>query len=460
LRQVTRVPAALTVLVCLFATAGARGADKAAAPAGDKAPALTLVAIGDTGERNLDLFRNAMGINAAVRSDKDRSALVFLGDNFYEQGLADESDRTRDLKFKQVYGSWFAEAFGELQMSKGRKGAALSPSPAAPAPAEEKAKAGPPRVHAITGNHDYYSKEAAREVLHALPVGFTTSGNAYSKTRLEWVYHYGEPEDVVWDIPGATEGRRRVQLVFLDSSLLVRSDWAETECKAVAVPARVGDWLGCGFRAHVREKLVELLKQNAGDDVWRVLVTHHPLDTMGYHRGARWMPERGGVVLQDVCSKAEQPIYWLRNDFDPEDWCTAGWQSYVRFVKDAIAEAGVDVHVELAGHDHSLQLLALGEPLTGRHGPRVQVISGAGSKTTVVSEPCIDRPYYTAYRPQPKARGVSESGWATLQFTPERVMVRFFSGRTEITARMGGPASLCLDPRGALAPCPAAGGAR
>jgi hypothetical protein len=456
----TRVTAALGAALLFLATSHARSAADNAAPAGDKAPSLTLVAVGDTGSRNLDLFRNAMGINAAVHSDPDRHALVFLGDNFYEQGLSDETDRTRDLKFKQVYGSWFAESFGELKMKRGRAVAALTPTPGAEAPAADEAKEQPARVHAVTGNHDYYSKEAAAEVLHALPVGFTTSGNAYVKTRLEWVYHYGEPADVVWEIAGATAGRRRVQLVFLDSSLLVRSDWGKTECKAVPLPPRVADWLGCGFREHMREKLVELLKQNPGDDVWRVLVTHHPIDTMGYHRGARWMPERGGVVLLDLCSKAEQPIGWLRNDFDPEDWCTGGWQNYVRFVKDAITEAGVDVHVELAGHDHSLQLLALGEPLTGPHGPRVQVISGAGSKTTVVSEPCTDRPYYTAYRPAPKARGVSESGWASLQFTPERVMVRFFSGRTEITGRMGGPASLCLDLRGALAPCPAAGDAR
>jgi Calcineurin-like phosphoesterase len=456
------VRAAIGAVVSLLAVAGARGADKAA-PAADKEPSFTVVAIGDTGSRNLDLFRNAMGINAVIRSDKDRHALVFLGDNFYEQGLSDETDRTRDLRFKQVYGSWFAESFGELQMSKGRTVAALTSAPGPEGPAADKAKDKPARVHALTGNHDYYSKEAAREVLHALPVGFTTSGNAYAKTRLEWVYHYGEPEDVVWDIPGPTaEGRRRVQLVFLDSSLLVRSDWTQTECKAVPLPPRVGDWLGCGFRAHTREKLVELLKKYPEADVWRVLVTHHPLDTMGYHRGARWMPERGGVVLQDLCSKAEQPIGWLRNDFDPEDWCTTGWQKYVCFVNDAIAEAGVDVHVALAGHDHSLQLLDLSDGLSGFHGPRTQIISGAGSKTTVVSEPCIDRPFFTAYRPEPKARGVSESGWATLTFTKDRVVVQYFSGRTEITGRMGAPASLCLDARGKFDRnlCPATGGGR
>jgi hypothetical protein len=450
-----------TAPAAVLATLAASGVPAAgtAPDTGAKGPYLTVVAVGDTGERNLDLFRNAMGINAVVHADPKRHALVFLGDNFYEQGVADETDRVRDLKFKQVYGSWFAESFGELEMKTGRS--EPPPPAAADKGAADKAAAGetpppPGRVHAVAGNHDYYSKEASREVLHALPVGFTTAGNAYEKSRKEWVYHYGDPEDVEWRIEGASSGRTRIHLFFLDTTLLVRSDWTvKTEsCPSVPDPRDDAERLSCGYRAHVRERLIELLAgsrdEEGRDDVWRVLVSHHPLDTVGYHAGAQWMPDRGGVVRLNPCSKAEQPIGWLKNAIDPEDLCTEAWGHYIAFVREAIAKSGVKVHVALAGHDHSLQLLALDPARFGAEGPGTQIVAGAGSKTTAVDEPRPEAGRYTAFRPEAKARGLSESGWAKLRFSPEHVLVQFFSGRKEITTRMGRSEPLCLDANGKL----------
>jgi hypothetical protein len=74
---------------------------------------------------------------------------------------------------------------------------------------------------------------------------------------------------------------------------------------------------------------------------WRILAAHHPVGTS---RDEHYREDRG---VGD---------YGLR-------------------VVEAIREAGVEVHVMLAGHEHSLQLVRVEAP-----GPRLVVVSGAGSR--------------------------------------------------------------------------------
>jgi hypothetical protein len=74
---------------------------------------------------------------------------------------------------------------------------------------------------------------------------------------------------------------------------------------------------------------------------WRILAAHHPIGTsrdLGYKK----RPGIGG---------------------------------YGALVQEAIREAGVDVQLMLGGHEHNLQILRVDPP-----GPRVVVVSGAGSR--------------------------------------------------------------------------------
>jgi hypothetical protein len=172
----------MSVTLLASSTLAARGAE-----APSVTPhSFTILAIGDAGEANLDLFRNALGINKAT-SDKDhgdRSALLFLGDNFYQHGLADESPSARERLFHDIYGRWFESSFASLGQKKGERTTepSLQAGGSAAAPGTQR---GQPRVHAIAGNHDYYSKEASKEILGALPLGFTTAGNEYEESRRE-----------------------------------------------------------------------------------------------------------------------------------------------------------------------------------------------------------------------------------------------------------------------------------
>jgi hypothetical protein len=442
-------------------------------------PSFTILAIGDTGERTIDLSRNAEDIADAARAlTKEKGALIFLGDNFYEHGLADETPDRRNQLFYDLYGRWFGQSFDALGMEE--RG-----SRDAPPTLDEKAQA---HVHAIAGNHDYYSKRASTLFgnISPVPLGFSTAGNAYEALRKEWAYHYGQVGRARWGFGKSHDAadKNGVQAIFLDSSVLIRSDWDQVDCE-VAPPfeklPKDADPLSCAVRRRIKQDLVEALRRHAKENVWRVLVTHHPLDTVGEHGGATWVPDargRGGeIVMQDLCSKTRRPRDYFKNLVDPEDSCTTASRKYVELVLEAIKDAETDegaripVHVVLSGHDHSLQLLDLrrprewNDPLTRRINgmapdllrlPGVQVVSGAGAKVSAVQASSPDQGRITTNRGcddqapvgesrgwkkvgesswchDVNRRGESRSGWIRLQFQARTVDVTFHSGRRDIT---------------------------
>lgn len=446
----------LLMSVTLLASS-ALAVDEAKAQSSE-AHSFTILAIGDTGEANLDLFRNALGINKATndRDHKDRSALLFLGDNFYKHGLADESASARERLFHDIYGRWFESSFAALRNGKatGTTDPSAEPSGPAGAPGTQGVY---PRVHAIAGNHDYYSKEASKEILSALPLGFTTLGNEYEESRPEWVYHHQYPSDAYWELKGENDsapqaGRKAVQAIFVDSTLLVRSTWTTTcrdSARARPDKGKEIEWLSCAQRLRQRDDLIALLTKYPRDSVWRVLVTHHPLHTVGSHGGARWAAP-GEVVgdEREPCSLPQRPLGHFANSFDPEDLCTEGSEKYRELVLDTIQKTGVPVQAVLSGHDHSLQLLTLDRVCAGRQPcPAVQIVSGAGAKTTVVKKSNLPH-YVTAMRSGEKARGKSKAGWVALRFSAEEIEVRFYSGEQDITKEMAAESSIVLDADG------------
>jgi hypothetical protein len=85
--------------------------------------------------------------------------------------------------------------------------------------------------------------------------------------------------------------------------------------------------------------LLEALRRSRGP--WRILAMHHPLTA------ARDMGSAGA----------------------------AAHAAYRARILDVIAEAGVEVHLALAGHEHNLQLIEMEPP-----APPLQVVSGSGSR--------------------------------------------------------------------------------
>jgi hypothetical protein len=434
-----------------------------ASPSGH--PSFTIVAIGDTGERNHTLYRNAMGVNREVAGKAKDTALVFLGDNFYKHGLSDSSPDQRKRRFASVYGL-FEGSFTKLGHELGNHEWKRSKPPCPP---RYWPGAAGGRVHAVAGNHDYYSESVSKEsfrIAALVPLGFSTSGNEYEATRKEWNYYYGEPGEAFWPLEGS--GKKGVQAIFIDSAILVRG---ETEPQYTGIwfygfllpplaLSRAGaeqadgqcwnswinttqDCLSYAFRDHVKATITRLLRARRHEDVWRVIFAHHPLHTVGAHAGARWRPDPAGnggtVKLEDLCSRIHRPLDWAKNQFDPQDLCSEGWGKYRELVLQAIRDSGTSVDAFVAGHDHSLQRIpseAVSHDDHGRRGcPGLQIVSGAGAKVTEVM---ASEPGGVLTAQNLKDKGKSLPGWVRLHFSPAELEVVFFSGGSEVEGGING----------------------
>jgi hypothetical protein len=128
----------------------------------------------------------------------------------------------------------------------------------------------------------------------------------------------------------------------------------------------------------------------------------------------------------------------LKNWIDPEDLCTAVYRAYVDSLREILHQSGARIDLALAGHEHSLQLLAgaTHDPAC-RNCPSVHIISGAGSKPSRVKFP--HPPFeYTSVEPDFTKKGISQTGFVQLKFSEEAIRVVFFNGMTGDRIDMGG----------------------
>jgi hypothetical protein len=420
-------------------------------------PVFTLLAIGDTGRPGVPLFRNAAAINSLTAAANENIGLVFLGDNFYDYGLSADSEPVRRRRFHEVY-SLFEPAFGRLDGGR-----------------EDKV---PRYVHAVTGNHDYYTRHANPQLL-PFPIGFGVEGNKYVKSRPEWAYHFGplkalsaapgDADEVYWTIPGTA---KRVHMIFIDSAATLRLGSGtptglrdeETGCDPFAYRASPID--AESYDPKWPATLRAMLEASDDETVaWRIIAAHHPLYTAGEHGGyQQWIPGpngKGGTVTKvDLCSRETAPFDWLVNSLDPEDECTCEWVSYRRRVMAAIQESGKRVHLVLAGHDHSLQLLYYPERDKACAGcPKVHVVSGAGSRMTRVKLATLDdeRSEYEFTATTEAREGRSRSGFVRVEFGVDVARFDFYDASTVIRPEemSGGArkAGFCMDQEGRLTDC-------
>ena len=304
--------------------------------------ALTIIAIGNIGEGNRFLKANAETMNDMLIGRHDGGtfqSVIVLGDNFYNTGLNIAADDV-ESEIKSVLGP-FRETFEHL---------------------------GRGNIHAIAGNHDYYRRNAIEASLlfglvsfEEMPVGLNDRGNEREAEIQEWTYHYRMPAQVSYAIPGTPDS---VQLIFVDSSL----------------PLRINPQL---WRLPL-DSLRQILVSSAAHPGirWRVLCLHHPWYSVGEHGGySIWNDEANRVDYLTNCDKDSNAVAWLKNWIDPEDLCTAAYRAYVDSLREILHQSGARIALALAGHEHSLQLLAgaTHDPAC-RNCPSVHIISGAGSK--------------------------------------------------------------------------------
>jgi hypothetical protein len=360
----------------------------------------TLVAIGDAGEKTKELRANGTLLTKMYSGQHDGGrpdVLIFLGDNFYDTGLNVPVD---DVEGKV---STMLDPFRAPLLGLGRR-----------------------NVHAVAGNHDYYSRHAIEASglfglisIQEGPVGVSDKGNEREKAIEYWTYHYRFPGEAIYDTtPGENDS---VQLIFFDSARLLRT-----------LP---GSWKPA---LDSLETLLRIKAERIGIR-WRILCLHHPFVSLGEHGGYTvWNDETNSVEYLTACDKDSNAVSWLKNFIDPEDLCAERYRQYVDSVRAVIDRSGARVQVVLSGHDHSLQFLYSSGSSTCPECPNLQIISGAGSKTARVRGPRPEKNEFTASSHDKRREGSSLAGFVQLKFIDDRIRVVFYDAQKVDPIDMGG----------------------
>jgi hypothetical protein len=225
-------------------------------------PPLRIYGLGDMGEPGPILNRSVEILATLVgRESSPDDAIVYLGDNFYPDGLQDQNkNRVEAL----IHGVMDSSGLRRVQ-------SALRPG----------------RVFAVPGNHEYYKLL----LFGHFPLGFSERGDA-TRARaqaLGWDYAGGRSKVTYLTAPDGA----RVALFLLDSAL------------AVAGPEPTIEVVMGEFEDHLR--------RSAHQADWRILAMHHPLESRGDHGHSfdreeehDWIRRHSFPHKLDTCSRTFQ----------------------------------------------------------------------------------------------------------------------------------------------------------
>lgn len=263
-------------------------------PADEDAPALSLFAVGDTGNevRTWGSWSTVARVAGAMREQsrtRPVHGVVLLGDHFYPNGLSSDNLRTR---LRENLVEPFGSLIGLTRYGAEQLGIAAEPEGPGPVP-----------FYAVLGNHDYGFPESPPLQREVLPTYLS-----------DWRMPHRFVE--AWELPGG------VSLVLFDS---VRWDDG------------------------VPQDLLLTLRRTRGP--FRILAAHYPMVNPGNNQ----LP------------------------------------TFTRDMQTVLREAGVPVHLFLAGHEHNLQLLQMEGP-----APPLHVISGSGSDVREISPTAASRAFALA----------------------------------------------------------------
>jgi hypothetical protein len=198
----------------------------------------------------------------------------------------------------------------------------------------------------LPGNHDWANGESLR------------NGRAAIARQSEWIESVLPGRDIRFlpddgcPGPAGVDVGASVRLVFIDTEWLLRMPEER-----------------CGTADAFYGRLTADLQANGDKRV--VLMAHHPLVSGGPH-GGNVAPLQRGPFVYFLARKTGASI---------QDISSRRYSTVVRRLQEAIAASGTRPFVYAAGHDHSLQVIAL----SGPGSPAYQLVSGAGSK----SEPAM-----------------------------------------------------------------------
>jgi hypothetical protein len=210
---------------------------------------------------------------------------------------------------------------------------------------------------AVAGNHDHYGDpDATTNACRLIPAfapdwSYLASGCGLDEGRTVGVVDLGD-----------------VIVFVVDSEQMIRD---------------------AAFRAESSRALARAVLEATRErpEAWRVLASHHPLESYGSHNGARTLT----ALRKDLYWVSQTllfPISWLLDRtvlerVGHQDVYERRYRAFRREVYGALRDAPVDLVV--SGHDHSLQLIRIEHPGVGH-----QLVSGAGTYRTPVKRYGLD----------------------------------------------------------------------
>jgi Calcineurin-like phosphoesterase len=390
--MIARTPLLLAILMN-FSIAATLTAQPAGAP-------FSFIAIGDAGEDGPELLGNARHMLETARQyDAEGhpvSLLLFLGDNFYPNGL-NRSEEVRRHLIRDILGPHM-----ELMKALGRD-----------------------NVHAVPGNHDYYCT-----TVNKIPYGACDRGNHYESEIETWVYHPHYPAILRRAV--ASGSSDSVDIILFDSALLLTQ--------------QIDRW------SPVLDSLERLLRASAASPgvAWRLIAAHHSPYSVGEHGGYRlWLSgEKRVGYIGNCLEDMQDPFKYVEEFVSHQDNCTDRYRAYSDSLMAVIGRSGAKVQALFAGHDHSLQLMNYQERNCA-NCPKVFVITGAGAKRTRVKSPNPPREYTHPINTSDE-KGRSAAGFTTCTFEDGVLAIRFVDSETGKVLPMGGSGTFRVDRSGKL----------
>jgi hypothetical protein len=291
--------------------------------------------VGDIGVARGRWTERLAGRIARRLSGAPRAPVLILGDVFYGDGLLGTCPADRSTSHRRCDEPGAPEAQFESVLGPYRDALAGNP------------------VIGIPGNHDHSGGEpATRNTCDLMPRGgegwrYLARGCGLDETQ-----------------PIETIDLGVVVIFVLDSEPMIQ----DGKFRRASIEA---------LRGEIHRYRVDR------PDTWRVVATHHPIETYGKHNGASF----GSAILKDlywIRKTVLYPLYYpVERVVGQQDLYELRYRAFRRDLYRLLREEPVDLFV--SGHDHSLQHVEIDHP-----GVRHQIVSGAGAYRSPVKRLGLD----------------------------------------------------------------------
>ncbi len=286
--------------------------------------------IGDAGE--MDIQQRAVLNNAAAQIIRNKTTVIYLGDNIYPKGMGLPGSK-EEATSQEIIRSQYTP-----MRSKG-------------AP-----------VYFVPGNHDWDKMGA----------------NGLAKIKAQWQYLENQGDSLLKLVP--PNGCPDPIEINLTNDLVIiayDSEWWLFPFDKTNTDAECS----CKTKKDVLAKFDELRYKNRNKII--MLASHHPFQSYGVHGGRySWKDHLFPLTNLNKNLYLPMPVIgslypFLRNTFlNPEDLKHPLYKDMIRSIDKVFDSFPNLVHV--AGHEHGLQFI--------KDGDKIQVVSGAGAKHSNASK--------------------------------------------------------------------------